>query len=332
MTSKGEKNRPIISVPDDEPPVLAGTHVEEHLRRIGDVHIWDDRPVDADALVERIRDADVVVNIRSTCLFTSEVLERCPKLKIVSIYGIGVDNVDLDAASRLGIAVCNTPGYSSAAVAELALGLMLAVGRRIVTNDRNIRGGGWATGYGTQLHGKTLGVVGTGAIGQQMIRVGKSIGMKVLAWTLHPSPERAQEYGVEFVPLDGLLSQSDVVSLHLVLSPETTGLIGERELSLMKSNAILVNTARGPMVDEKALVQALREGRIGGAGLDVFELEPLPPGHPLIEMDNVVLSPHTAAMTPETTLGGLDMAVDNVENFLAGNPSNVVNPSSLDRR
>jgi len=319
----------IISVPDDEPPVLAGTHVEEHLRRIGEVRIWDDRPSDADALVERIRDSDVVVNIRSTCVFTSEVLERCPKLKIVSIYGIGVDNVDLDAASRLGIAICNTPGYSSAAVAELALGLMLAVSRRIVTNDRNIRGGGWATGYGTQLHGKTLGVVGTGSIGRQMIRVARGIGMEVLAWTFHPTPQKAREYGVEFVPLDDLLSQSDVVSLHLILSSATTSLIGERELSLMKSNAILVNTARGPMVDEEALVEALQEGRIGGAGLDVFEREPLPPGHPLIEMDNVVLSPHTAAMTLETTLGGLDMAVDNVERFLAGSPSNVVNSPSL---
>jgi len=203
---------------------------------------------------------------------------------------------------------------------------MLAVARRIVSNDRSIRGGGWARGYGTQLHGKTLGVVGTGSIGRQMIGLGKAIGMQVLAWTLHPSPERARRYGVRFVSLDELLAGSDVVSLHLVLSPQSTGLIGERELSLMKPTAILVNTARGPMVDEEALVRALEEGRIAGAGLDVFCDEPLPPGHPLTRMDNVVLSPHVAAMTPEATLAGLEMAVDNVESFLAGRPTNVVNP------
>lgn len=316
----------VISVPDDEPPVLAGTHVEERLRRIGEVRIWGDRPLDPDTLVERIAGAEVVVNIRSTSEFTAGVMERCPRLKVISIYGVGVDNADLEAASRLGIAVCNTPGYSSVSAAEMSLALMLAVARRIVSNDRSIRGGGWARGYGTQLHGKTLGVVGTGSIGRQMIRLGKAVGMQVLAWTLHPSPERARRYGVRFVSLDELLAGSDVVSLHLVLSPQSMGLIGERELSLMKPTAILVNTARGPMVDEEALVRALEEGRIAGAGLDVFCDEPLPPGHPLTRMDNVVLSPHVAAMTPEATLAGLEMAVDNVESFLAGRPTNVVNP------
>lgn len=316
----------IISVPDDEPTVLARTHVEERLRRIGEVRIWDDRPLDPDTLVQRIGDADVVVNIRATSRFTFGVLKRCPRLKIISIYGVGVDNVDLKAASRLGITVCNTPGYSAVAVAEMALALALAVARRIVINDRSIRGGGWARGYGAQLHGKTLGVVGTGNIGQQMVRVGKGIGMKVIAWTFNASPERAREYGVEFVPLDDLLRQSDVVSLHLTMTPQSKGLIGARELALMKPTAILVNTARGPMVDEAALVQALQENRIAGAGIDVFDKEPLPEGHPLAELDNVVLSPHVAAMTPETTLGGLDMAVDNIEAFLSGRPTHVVNP------
>jgi D-3-phosphoglycerate dehydrogenase len=315
----------IISVPDDEPPVLAGTHVEERLRRIGEVRIWDDRPLDPDTLVQRIGDADVVVNIRATSRFTSGVLERCPRLKVVSIYGVGVDNADLEAASRLGIAVCNTPGYSAVAVAEMSLALALAVARRIVTNDRSIRGGGWARGYGAQLCGKTLGVIGTGNIGQQMVRVGKGMGMNVIAWTFNASSQRAKEYGIEFVPLDDLLRRSDVVSLHLTMTPQSNGLIGARELALMKPTAILVNTARGPMVDEAALVRALQEHRIAGAGIDVFDHEPLPKDHPLATLDNVVLSPHVAAMTPETTLGGLDMAVDNIEEFLAGRPAHVVN-------
>ena len=316
----------IISVPDDEPTVLAGTYVEERLRQLGEVRIWDDRPQGPDALVERIRDAQMVVNIRSTCQFTADVMERCPELKLISIYGVGVDNVDLEAASRLGVTVCNTPGYSSVAVAEMALALALAVSRRIVQNDGNIRKGGWALGYGAQLHGKTLGVVGTGTAGQQMIRLGKAIGMNVIAWTLHPTPERAKEYDVEFVPMEKLLHQADVVSLHLILSAKTTGLIGEHEMSLMKPTAILVNTARGPMVDEEALTKALAQGRIAGAGLDVFAQEPLPPDHPLKKLDNVVLSPHTSSMTPEATLRGLEMAAENVAAFLAGKPGNVVNP------
>jgi D-3-phosphoglycerate dehydrogenase len=315
----------IISVPDDEPPVLAHTHIEERLRKMGEVRIWDDRPLDPDTLVSRIADADVVVNIRTTSRFTAQVLERCPRLRIVSIYGVGVENVDLEAASRLGIAVCNTPGYSGVAVAEMALALALAVARRIIANDRSIRGGAWARGYGTQLHGKTLGVVGTGYIGRQMLVLGKAIGMKVLAWTWNPSPARMREYGMEFVSLEELLTESDVVSLHLRQTPESVGLIGERQLAMMKATAILVNTSRGPIVDEQALVKALREKRIAGAGIDVFGHEPLPKGHPLTQLDNTVLSPHVAAMTPETTLGGLDMSVDNIENFLSGHPTNIVN-------
>jgi len=204
---------------------------------------------------------------------------------------------------------------------------MLAVAHKIAQNDRNIRAGGWARGYSSQLYGKTLGVIGTGNVGQRMVQLGKAIGMKVIAWTLHPSQERAAEYGVEFVTLEELMCQSDVVSIHVLGVPQTERLIGKHELALMKPTAVLINTARGSVVDEPALVEALQNGMIAGAGLDVFANEPLPLDHPLRSIENVVLSPHTAAMVPEATLAGLAMAVDNVANFLQGHPTNVVNPA-----
>ncbi len=319
---------PKIIVPDDEPPVLAGTVAEERLRQLGEVRIYDSRALSDEELIKRVADADIALNIRATSVFSRNVMKHCPRLKLVSIYGVGFDNVDIKAASELGITVTNTPGYSAVAVGEMALSLMLTVARRIVQNDRIIRSGGWARGYSLQLSGKTLGVIGTGNIGQQMIQLGKSIGMKVIAWTFNPAPERAAQYGVEFIALDELMRQSDVVSIHVLGSPQASNLIGEHELKLMKPTAILINTARGSAVNEQALVEALANGVIAGAGLDVFAVEPLPSDHPLRSLENVVLSPHTAAMVPEATLAGLAMSVDNVSNFLQGNATNVVQPET----
>ena len=317
---------PMIVVPDDEPPVLTGTVVEEWLRQIGELHIYHSRALSEEELLSRIGDADIVYNIRSTSIFSRNVMKNCPRLKLIAIYGVGYDNVDVVAASELGITVTNTPGYSATAVGEMSLSLMLAVAHKIVQNDRNIRAGGWARDYSSQLYGKTLGVIGTGNIGQRMSQLGKVIGMKVIAWTPHPSPERAKEYGIEFVTLEELMQQSDVVSIHVLGIPQTNKLIGKRELELMKSTAILINTARGSVIDETALIEALQTGTISGAGLDVFTNEPLLPDHPLRSLENVVLSPHTAAMVPGATLAGLAMAVDNVANFLQCHSTNIVKP------
>ena len=314
----------LIVVPDDEPPVFAGTVEENRLRQLGEVRIYDSRPLTDEELLCRVADADIILNIRATSIFSRTVMKNCAKLKLISIYGVGYDNVDIQAASDLDITTTNTPGYSAVAVSEMSLSLMLAVARRIVQNDRTIRAGGWARGYSSQLYGKTLGIIGTGSIGQRMSKLGKSIGMKVIAWTLNPSLERASQYGVEFVTLDELMRQSDVVSIHVLGLPQTNNLIGKRELMLMKPTAILINTARGSIVDEQALVEALKSGVIAGAGLDVFAGEPLPPDHPLRSVENVILSPHTASMVPEATLAGLEMAVDNVINFLQGRATNVV--------
>jgi D-3-phosphoglycerate dehydrogenase len=314
----------IIVVPDDEPPVLAGTIEEERLKQLGEVRVYDSRAFGDEELIVRVADADVVLNIRATSIFSRNVMRNCSSLKLISIYGVGYDNVDMQAASELGITITNTPGYSAVAVSEMALSLMLVVARRIVTNDRIIRAGGWARGYSSQLYGKTLGVIGTGNIGQRMVELGKSIGMKVVAWTLKPTPERANQYGVEFVTLDELMRHSDVVSIHVLGLPQTNNLIGKRELMLMKSTAILINTARGSIVNEQALIEALRNGVIAGAGIDVFADEPLPLNHPLRSIENVVLSPHTASMVPEATLAGLAMSVDNIASFIHGHTTNMV--------
>ncbi len=317
---------PLIVVPDDDPKAFAGTEHESKLKQVGEVRTYSgNRPVGDDALIARIKNADVSLNFRSSSVFSRSVLEKSPDLKLISVCGIGYDNVDVRAAEELGITVTNTPGYSSIAVAEMALTLALAVAHRTVPNDQSVRANGWAKVYAIQLCGKTLGVVGTGNIGQRMIELGRAIGMKVIAWTFNPSPERAKKYGAPYVPLEQLLRESDVVSLHIPLTDQSRGLIGRKEFEMMKPSAILVNTARGAVVDEAALIDALKSKRIYGAGLDVYAVEPLPDNHPLRSMENAVLSPHVAVMVPEAANLCMQMAADNVVNFYKGTPTNVVN-------
>ena len=315
----------LLVIPDDEPPVLAGTPLEARARALAERVEWHvTRPGSEADTIDRIKDADVVINIRSSVQFPRDVLVASPHLKLLSVWGTGVDHVDLAAAAELDITVANTPGYGAPYVSEHALTLALAVSRQIVSNDRRIRAGGWTAGFIDELYNKTLGVVGTGAIGRRMIQLGQGIGMKVIAWTFNPTPQRAAEYGVEFLELEELLRRSDVVSLHVALTPQTQGFIGRERLALMKPTAILVNVARGAVVDEAALLEALQDGMIAGAGLDVFEAEPLPAGHPFTELDNVVLSPHAGSMAYNGTMRGLEMSIENLEGFAAGHPVNVV--------
>ncbi len=315
----------LLVVPDDDPPVLSGTYLDTRTRELADRVEWHfDRPTSDEDTINRIKNAEAVVNTQSTVAFNRKVLAACSELKILSVYGTGVDHVDLAAAEELGITVSNTPGYGTPYVAEHALALALAVSHQLVQNDSHIRQGGWTRGFIDGLYNKTLGVVGTGAIGQRMIELGSAIGMNVVAWTLHPSLERAAQYGVEFLSLEDLLRQSDVISIHTALSSETQMLIGRAQLALMKPTSILVNTSRGGVVDEASLINALEQKSIAGAGLDVFEIEPLPVGHPLTKLDNVVLSPHAGAMAYNGTMRGLEMSIENLEEFAAGHPSFVV--------
>jgi phosphoglycerate dehydrogenase-like enzyme len=312
--------RPKLAIPDDWPPVLAVSAGFVTLPEIAEVDYFDSLPGSPEGLIERIRDADLAINIRSSSRFTAAVFQQCPRLRMLSLWGTGTDHIDLAAAVRHGVTVTNTPAVSAASIAEHSLTLMLAVARRIPQQDAAVREGNWPRGQGVELRGKTLGIIGLGAVGRRFAELGLGIGMRVIAWTLHPNPA----LGVPLVDLNELLRSSDVVSLHLRLSEQTRGMFGSREFGLMKEGAILVNTARGPIVDEAALVGALETGRIRGAGLDVFSTEPLPAGHALTRLSNVVLTPHCAGITPEALEAGLQMAVENVRSFLAGRAENVV--------
>jgi D-3-phosphoglycerate dehydrogenase len=310
---------PRIAVPDDAPPVLRTSAVWPGLLSRATLDYHDNLPGSEDALIERIGAAEVVLNIRASTKFTGRVFAACPRLRLISVWGTGTDHVDLAAAARHGVAVTNTPGVSAISIAEHALALLLAVARHIPPLDAATRRGEWPRGESVELHGKTCGVVGLGAIGRRFARISTGIGMRVIAWTMHPKPQP----DVEFVELDHLYRTSDVVSIHLRLSPATEGFIGPRQLVLMKPTAILINTARGAIVDEVELIDALAAGRIAGAGLDVFSTEPLPAGHPLAQLPNVVMTPHCAGITPEALKAGLRMAVENIWEFLAGRAAHV---------
>ena len=317
-------NRPTIVVPDDFPAVLGPSAAFASLRERAEVEYHASLPASQEVLLERIGHAESVINIRSSVQFGAEVFAHCPKLRILSLWGTGTDHVDLASASTGGVIVTNTPGVSAVAMAEHALTLMLAVARDIPRIDSKTRKGAWPRGFVTQLHGKTLGIVGLGAIGTQTARVAKGIGMRVIAWTRRPADKPIAELGLELVGLEELYQRSDVVSLHVRLTSETTGMVGRRELEAMKESAILINTARGPVVDECALVEALSGGGIRGAGVDVFDQEPLPENHPLGQLPNVVMTPHSGGVTPEALEAGLQMAVDNVFAELGGKSSHRV--------
>ncbi len=315
----------LIAVPDDFPSVFEGSAAHDRARKLGEVHVVTARGADDEAeLIRRIGRARVAVNIRAHARFSDGVFAACRELKLVSVWGTGTDNIDLGAAGRRGITVCNTPGVNAFAVAEHAIALMLTTGRKIPRIDREMRGGAWPREMLTQCLGKTLGVFGTGTIGARVITLGRALGMDVLAWSARGDEGHVRGLGARPAAKDDLLREADFVSLHLRLTPETRGFLTRREFALMKKTAILVNTGRGALVERDALLDALRQGRIAAAGLDVFHEEPVKPDDPILALPNVVLSPHNAGQTPEVVRDGLVRAVANVENFLKGAPTDVV--------
>ena len=314
-----------ICVPDDFPSVFEGTAAHERAKRLGAVQVYAARGADEEAeLIRRVDRARIAINIRAHARFTEGVFAACRNLEMVSIWGTGTDNVDLDAAGRHGVTVTNTPGTNALAVAEHTLALMLALARRIPRIDREMRDGQWPRELLTQLFGKTVGVFGTGLIGARVIALTRAIGMEAMAFSLRGDAEHVAASGARPASKDEILREADVITLHLRLQPETRGFLGRRELGSMKRSALLVNTGRGALVEREALLEALAQGKIAGAALDVFHDEPIKPGDPLLTCDNVVLSPHNAGQTPEVIRDGLLRAVGNVEAFLAGQPTDVV--------
>ncbi|MET1159887.1 MAG: D-2-hydroxyacid dehydrogenase [Thermoprotei archaeon] len=273
----------------------------EILKERGFEVLYREEP-EEDELVELVKDVDALI-VRSKPLVTRRVIEAANKLKIIVRAGVGLDNIDLDAAKEKGIEVANVPEAATNSVAELAIGLMISVLRKIAYADRMMRQGKWVKkeSMGFELRGKTLGIIGMGRIGRAVARIAyHGFGMKILYYDVYRAPrEFEEEVRARYVDLETLLRESDIVSIHVPLTPETKHLINEERLKLMKKNAILINTARGAVVNTNALIKALKEGWIAGAGLDVYEEEPLPPDHPLLKLDNVVLTPHIGASTYE---------------------------------
>ena len=290
-----------------------------------EVVVFGDHVADEDALVARLRDFDVIVAMRERTPFPRSLFARLPKLRLLVSSGVRNKSIDLAAATEHGITVCGTTNLATPA-AELTWALILAAARHVPQEDAGMRAGGWQHTVGTDLAGATLGVIGLGRLGERVAKVGLAFGMDVVAWSQNLTDERAAEVGVRRVGKEELLRTSDVVTLHVVLSDRSRGLIGAEEFELMKPTAILVNTARGPIVDEAALIDALRERRIAGAGLDVFDVEPLPVDHPLRELRNAVLTPHIGYGTRGSYERYLGEPVDDVLAWLDGSPVRVMNP------
>jgi len=284
------------------------------------------------ALIERLRPFEILVAIRERTHFSPSLLQELPTLELLSLTGRLSGQVDVADATSNGVLVTQTEGGGPSAI-EMTMALILAIAHRVPQEDRAIRQGLWQTGMGFDLSGKVLGIVGLGRIGLQIAAFGKQMGMPVLAWSENLTEQKAAAAGATYTPLDDLLRQSDIVTLHLRLSERTRGLITARHLNLMKATACLVNTARGHLLDEQALVNALREGRIRGAALDVFQTEPLPVDHPLRSLDNVVLTPHMGYVSEQSYDLFFGQAVENIEAYLDGRiPPGALNPETFGKR
>ena len=273
--------------------------------------------LDDEALAAALRDADIVVAMRERTPFPREVLRQVPRLKLLVTTGMANASIDLDACRELGIEVRGTTGLRTS-TAELTWGLILALARHICAEDREVRAGGWQRTLGFELAGARLGVVGLGNLGREVAKIGLAFGMDVVAWSQNLQPEDAAELGVRAVPKGELFATSDVVTLHLKLSDRTRGVVGAHELAAMQRTAYLVNTSRGPLIDEDALVEALRTGSIAGAGLDVFDVEPLPAKHPLRMLPNTVVTPHVGYVTTGTYQRWWPQVVENIRGWAEG--------------
>jgi phosphoglycerate dehydrogenase-like enzyme len=279
-----------------------------------------------DKVIAALADFDIVVGTRERTPFPRAVIEALPKLKLLITTGARNASFDLAAAKERNVVVCGTPSIGNP-TAGIAIGLMLEITRRIgFENARMKSGEPWQATIGLDVEGQTLGVIGLGKLGARVGRIAKAFGMKVLAWSQNLTPEKCQEAGVEYAGKEDLLRQADFVSIHVILSQRTRGLIGAGDLRLMKPTAYLINTSRGPIVDEGALLAALKEERIAGAGLDVFDVEPLPLDHPFRRLDNVVLTPHLGYVSVQNYRAYFTGVVEDIRGFLDGKPVRTMSP------
>ncbi len=294
-----------------------------------------DRHLSETEAADALRPFDVVCTLRERMAFPRTLIERLPNLKLITIVGKSLPNLDMTAAGERGVLVAHSdfahPRFRSVrdATPELAWGLLIATVRNLAEEHRRMRDGAWQTTAGVTLSGKTLGLLGLGRVGKRMAEYAKVFGMEVTAWSQHLTGEAAAAVGARRVEKAALFAEADVVSVHLVLSERTRGLVGAPELALMKPDAYLINTSRGPIVDEAALIAALGAGRLAGAGLDVYDIEPLPPEHPLRTLPTVTLSPHLGYVTREMLSAFYSDTVEAVAAWLSGTPVRIANPEVL---
>ncbi len=293
------------------------------------VQFFHDHIADEDALVERLKNFQVIMGMRERTPFPRSVLDRLPELRLLVTAGMGNAVFDIPAATELGIVVTGTGGVGEGPT-ELTWGLILALARRIPQEDRLTREGNWGTTVGIGLKDKTLGLLGLGHIGSLVGKVGAALGMNIVAWSQNLTPERAAESGATLVDKDTLFKESDVLSVHVQLSDRTRGLVGAKELSLMKPTSYLINISRGPIVDELSLIQALTSGSIAGAGLDTFDIEPLPTNHPLLGLSNTVITPHLGYVTEDGYRVRYTQVVEDIRAFISGESVRVLNPQVLE--
>jgi len=287
-----------VAILDDYQDVALRLADWSAVRRRAEITVFNDHLADPAAVVERLRPFDVVCVMRERTPLSRDILQQLPRLKLIASTGPRNAAIDMRAAAERGIVVTAT-GYESTPAIELSWALILASARHLAREAASVRDGGWQTRIGTNLRGKCLGVIGLGNIGKEVARIALAFGMTVIAWSQNLTGEIASAAGATLVDKDALFRQADIVTIHLILSRRTSGLVGAAELALMKPTAWLVNTSRGPIVDEAALIEALQARRIAGAALDVFEIEPLPADHPFRRLDNVLATPHIGYVTEE---------------------------------
>jgi phosphoglycerate dehydrogenase-like enzyme len=319
-----------VTVLDDYQHAMEGTPAIERLRQTADVQVLFEKLPDDEAVLRALQGSRAIIPVRERTRFAAALLQSLPDLEFISQTGNHAYHIDMEAATRAGIVVALAPGGNS--TTELAFGLMLAVMRRIPQSDQAMRAGEWPLVLGYVLRGKTLGILGLGKIGVEVAAIARAFGMKVVAWGPTLTQERASKSGATYMRLDDLLKTADVVSVHLKLSEESKNLLDESRLRMMKPTAYLINTARGAIVDEQALIKLLNHKDIAGAALDVFVEEPLPPDHPLLALDNVVLTPHLGWPTDSGFAGFAENAVTNILDYMEGKLTRALNPEALQHR
>ncbi|MCV4262707.1 D-2-hydroxyacid dehydrogenase family protein [Pseudomonas capsici] len=311
-----------IAVIDDWQDVASDVVDWSVLAPIGEVSFLHEFPADTATLVQRLQGFEVICVMRERTLFDEALLSQLPRLKLLVTGGMRNAAIDIKAAKRLGIEVCGTESYKHAAP-ELTWALIMGITRNLVAEANSLRDGKWQVGLGSDLHGKTLGILGLGSIGKWIARYGQAFGMKVIAWSQNLTAEAAAESGVTYVSKQELFEQADVLSVHLVLSDRSRGLVDAQALGWMKPSAYIINSSRGPIIDEAALIATLQQRKIAGAALDVFDIEPLPTEHPFRRLDNVLATPHIGYVTENNYRTFFSQMIEDIQAWHAGAPIRV---------